>query len=370
MQGWRDARPRVRAAADELCQYAFEAWHFGDSVGFEGLLAATDVLADARYEGFVHGAIKAWIPRAEPFGELDATAPGHAFCLAYERTGDGAILDAARRLAEFLVGRRTYRGVYVALERAPLREPYGGAQLSPSERDLLSDPGAGVFVDCLHFDAPFLTHLGRLTGDAALLDAGAAQARAMIELFQDPDTGVFSHFALERTGATYGYGWSRGQGWALHGMLDVLEYLPRGHADRGLVEQATVRLAGALVASQHESGHWPALVHEPDVYLESSAACFGAAGLARGVELGVLDASVLPAAERAWHAALGQLDGAGRLAGISAAVWACTDASHYRAVPTGFQVPWGQGPLLLAAKAMRMAPSDQFESEGEDRDRT
>lgn len=347
-----DVRERLRAAADELSRYAFQTWHFGDSVGFEGLLAASDLLGDARYEGYVHGAIKAWIPRAVPFVELDATAPGHAFCLAYERTGDQAILDAARRLAEFLTSRRTYRGAYISLERAPLLEPYGGSSLSAAERELLDDPGAGVFVDCLHFDAPFLAHLGRITGDATLVDAGAAQARAMVELFQNVETGVFSHFVLERTGKTYGYGWSRGQGWALHGMLDVLEHLPPGHAERKTLMNACVRLADALVDSQHASGHWPALVQEPETFLETSAACFAAAGFARGVELGVLDTRVLSAADRAWSAALGELDAAGRLAGVSAAVWACTDLSHYGHVPTGFQVPWGQGPLLLAAQAL------------------
>ena len=56
----------VRAAADRLCTYPFACWHYGDSIGFEGLLAATDLLGDGRYEGFVHGAVKSWIPRAKP----------------------------------------------------------------------------------------------------------------------------------------------------------------------------------------------------------------------------------------------------------------------------------------------------------------
>ena len=71
-------RARVRAAADRLCRYPFACWHYGDSIGFEGLLAATDVLGDDRYEGFVHGAVKSWIPRAKPYREIDNTAPGYA----------------------------------------------------------------------------------------------------------------------------------------------------------------------------------------------------------------------------------------------------------------------------------------------------
>lgn len=348
-----DLQPRVRAVADALCRYPFSVWHYGDSVGYEGLLAAADLLLDGRYEGYVHGAIKAWIPRAEPFRELDNTAPGHAICLAFERTGDEAILPAAERLAGFLMERPTLHGCFVAFAESPLREPYGGAVLSPPEQDLLRSPGPGVFVDCLHFDAPFLVHLGRLLAKPALVDCGAAQAVAMIDLLQDPATGVFSHFALARTGATYGHGWSRGQGWALLGLLDVLDHLPAGHRHEARIRTAATRLAAALVATQHPSGHWPALVQEPDVFLETSAAFFFADGLCRGVAAGLFPDEWLAPARRAFAAGLAAVRPDGSIDGVSAAVWACTALGHYRAVPTGFQVPWGHGPFLLAARSMQ-----------------
>ena len=37
---------------------------------------------------------------------------------------------------------------------------------------------------------------------------------------------------------------------------------------------------------------------------------------------------------------------------VSAAVWSSTVPEHYHHVPTGFVVPWGQGPLLTAALAI------------------
>lgn len=353
LAGTAEVQARVRAVAEALCRYPFSVWHYGDSVGYEGLLAAGDLLGDGRYEGYVHGAIKAWIPRAEPFRELDNTAPGHAMCLAYERTRDEAILPAAERLAEFLIQRPTLAGCFVAFATAPLREPYGGATLSAAEQDLLRSPGPGVFIDCLHFDPPFLVHLGQLLRKGALVDAGADQAVAMIDLLQDPTTGVFAHFALARTGATYGYGWSRGQGWALLGLLDVLERLPKGHRHEPRIRTAVTRLATALVATQDQSGHWPALVQEPDVFLETSAAFFFADGLCRGVAAGLFPEEWLDAARRAFAAGLAAVRPDGSIDGVSAAVWACTALGHYRAVPTGFQVPWGHGPFLLAVRSLR-----------------
>ena len=347
--GHAAALERVRAAADRLCTYPFACWHYGDSIGFEGLLAATDLLGDGRYEGFVHGACKAWIPRAHPYRELDNTAPGYALCLLYERTGDEAVLAACLELAGFLTSRRTLRGVYVAFERAPLRAPYGDAVLPPAEQALLEDPGAGVFVDCLHFDAPFLVKLGRIANDARLVDAGAGQALQLSSLLQQPD-GLFAHFYLERTGETYGHGWGRGQGWALLGLLDVLEQLPESHADASRIRASFVRLADALVRTQEPDGHWPTPIADRASFHETSTASFAAAGLARGVALGLLDASADGAARRAWDASLASVGADGSTAGVSAALWASTAPSHYAGAPIGFQVPWGSGPFLVAAR--------------------
>lgn len=342
-------RPHVRAAADLLCRHRLATWHYGDSVGFEGLLAATDLLGDARYEGFVHGAVKAWIGRARPYRELDNTAPGHAMCLLYERTGDEAIVEAAQQLADHLMTRRTVERAYVSFERAPLRRPYGDEPLAADDAALVDDPGAGVFVDTLHFDAPFFTHLGAMTGSRTLIDAGAEQAAALIALLQQDD-GLFAHFFLERTRRTYGHGWGRGQGWALLGLLDVLDYLPSGHHAFAGVLAALRRLADGLAARQAADGHWPTPIDDRSSFHETSTAFFAAAGFARGVRAGWLDPSTLATAERAWRAGLGVVGCDGTIAGVSAALWAATVQSHYREAPRGHQVPWGQGPYLLAAR--------------------
>jgi unsaturated rhamnogalacturonyl hydrolase len=348
-------RERVRAAAGVLERYPFAVWHYGDSVGFEGLLAASDLLGEPRYAAFAYGVVKGWIPRAKPYRELDNTAPGHAICELYARTGDGAVLRAAAELAEHLCARPTLEGAFVPFARAPLREPYGGAPLSPEERRLLDDPGPGVFVDCLHFDAPFLVHLGVLTGSSALVDAGAEQALALTRLLQQPD-GSYAHFFLERTGRTYGQGWGRGQGWALLGLLDVLERLPSPHAARPALEAALTRLADALARTQQADGNWGTPIDEPASFHERSTALFAAAGLTRGVRGGLIDAAHEHVAARAFGAGLAAVGADGTIEGISAALWASTAISHYPHAPVGFQVPWGQGPFLIAARERALPP--------------
>lgn len=359
VEGRRYSRRQLSKAADALLAYPFTSWHYGDSVGFEGLLAASELLDDPRYFGFAHGFMRAWAARGDEYRELDNTAPGHAMCVVCERTGDALLLDAARGLARFLLGRPMVSdsGVYAAFERAPLIEPYDRSALTEDERELLAHPGPGVFVDCMHFDPPFLVHLGRLCGDAELVDAGAVQALAAVRLLQDPETGIFNHFYLERTGRCYGYGWSRGQGWALLGLLDLLELLPDGHSCSAPLAEALRRLARGLAATQDRSGHWPALVDDPGAVLEPSASLFFACGLARGARLGLLGNGMREVAERAFAAGLGAVDEDGIVRRVSRAVWASTARGHYLAVPTGDALPWGQGPLLLAAADLGGVPA-------------
>jgi unsaturated rhamnogalacturonyl hydrolase len=347
-------RERLRAAAELLLDYPFRVWHYGESTGLEGLLRAGDLLGEPRYEAWVHGLLRGWAARRRPFTELDNTLPGKVLCELAARHDDELLLEAGLDAAEYLTARRTLRGVALPFERAPLREPFGGEALGASDRDLLEDPGPGVFVDTLHFDPPFLVRLGVLADAPGLVDAGAGQARALSDLLQDA-SGLFWHFFLERSGERYGLGWGRGQGWALLGLVDVLEALPRDHVEREPLAAALERLVLALRESERADGGWDAVVGEPESGDESSTAAFVAAGVGAAVASGVLRKDQLDLAREAWAHTAARVGEDGVLAGVSANVWACTVSSHYHHVPRGAVVPWGQGPLLLAAAAVDRA---------------
>ena len=345
----RERRARLHRAADLLLRHPFQGWFYGDSIGFEGLVAASGLLGDPRYRSFGHGFLRGWATRARPFREMDNTIAGRTLAVLAAEEGDAVLSDAARAVADWSRERPTIGGVHVSFSKAPLREPYGGGTLSADEARLLEDPGPGVYVDCLHFDPPFFVSLGARIGDGGLIDAGAGQALGYVRLLQDEATGLFRHFWLERTGRAYVLGWSRGQGWALLGLLDVLEDLPADHEARAGLTVSIRRLVDALAATQRPDGHWSAVAHEPASGHEASTAAFVAAGIRRGVDLGILAASDLPVGARAWQATIRSLDERGVLADVSAAVWSSTSQTHYHHVPTGFVVPWGQGPLLVAA---------------------
>jgi unsaturated rhamnogalacturonyl hydrolase len=337
----------LRTVADHLLTLAYRTWSFGDSVAFEGMVAASSVLADDRWLQFARGFTRAWATRAEPYVRLDCTAPGLAMVQIYRATRDPLVLQAALDLAQYLVMRPRIDGVFATWEHSPLQEPYGPEDLSTPEEALLANPPAGVFSDCLHFDPPFMVALGAASGKPELVEEGARQAAGYVRLLQT-DSGLFDHFVLEGSPRTYGPGWGRGQGWALLGLLDVLDELPTAHPCRPELASAAARLITAMIRLQRDDGHWNAVVDDPASGDETSTAAFMAAGMLRAARSSISGDEARAASHRALEAALKSTGKDGILAGVSAAVNASTNPSHYAHVPRGFVVPWGQGPLALA----------------------
>ncbi|MGC3954798.1 MAG: glycoside hydrolase family 88 protein [Propionicimonas sp.] len=344
---------RLRQLADTLCDLPYETWNFGDSVAFEALIEASEVLGEPQWAAFARGWARAWATRATPYRELDCTAPGWAIVHLGERFDDRLLIDAAVGLAEELVSRPTLRGLFRTWRHSPLMLPYGPATLPPSQAELVADPPAGAFLDCLHFDPPFLTAVGRVAGRPDLLRIGIDQALAYVRVLQQPN-GLFDHFILDGLSGSFGPGWGRGQGWALLGLLDAVAEIeatadPELQADADRLRLAADALIAGMIPLQSADGHWPAVVDVPSSGVESSTAAFMAAGFFRAVSLGIADRpEVIEAARRAADAVAASLDENGVLTEVSAAVMACTEPTHYEHVPRGFTVPWGQGPALLA----------------------
>lgn len=334
-------------AAPQLLELDYETWNFGDSTGFEAMIRAGKTLNSPDLTRFAYGWFRSWATRAKPYNRLDCTAPGLAIVLAAEREGNAGLLEAAIELADYLTTRPKIAGVYATWVHSPLMEPYGGEELPARERELLAASPAGIFVDCLHFDPPFFAALARVTGDSRWATEALEQASGYVAALQKP-SGLFDHFVLEGLeGETFGPGWGRGQGWALLGLLDVIEQLalPLEHP----LARSAIALSDAMIALQLADGSWPVVITDPDSGEEPSTAAFMAAGFLRGVKLSLIPRErVAASVERALTSVMAQCDSDGFLTGVSRAVMACTRPSHYAHVPRGFNVPWGQGPLVLA----------------------
>ncbi|MEO8758862.1 MAG: glycoside hydrolase family 88 protein [Devosia sp.] len=347
-------RQLFQRVAERLQQHDFKGWFYGDSVGFEGLIAAGDMLGLSTWQDFSHGFFRAWSTRREPWQLDDNTAPGHVMCEIVKRNGDEVLRKAVVELAEHLYSRRRVRGVAITFEDTlrALRQPYGGPPLDPAQQRQMLAPGAGTWLDCMHFDPPFYAHLAKIGGGAVWSQRAVDEILAYKELLFDSELGLYNHYWLEKTNRSYVRGWGRGQGWALLGLIDVAEHADKAARRYDEVRRNAQELAEAMLKWQLPDGNWWAMVHEPDSGPESSTAAFMAGAFYRGIRLGLLPAATFrAAADRAYDAMLANLDAEGNLQGVSAAVYASLTQEHYWHVPRGSIVPWGQGPVLTAALA-------------------
>ena len=331
-----------------LLKMPYQSWNFGDSTGFEGILVVGKLLKDPKYFSFAEGWFKAWASRPEPFRRLDCTAPGVAMIEVAQEKDCKEIFNALELLANYLTSRSKDRGIFDTWQSLCLIPPYGGEELPKFEADLLANPPGGTCIDCLHFDPPFFTGLGKAIGNPKYIEIGVEQAIGYIDALQLP-SGIFDHFFLNGVPGTWGQGWGRGQGWALLGMMDVLHQIPKSNNNYNKIKQAAEKLIYAMIKLQRPDGRWWCVVDSERSGEEGSTAGFMAAGFARAIKLGIVEESVVkPAMIKALNGVIADANKAGELQNVTAAVMASTRKSHYEFTPRGFSVPWGQGPQALA----------------------
>ena len=136
------------------------------------------------------------------------------------------------------------------------------------------------------------------------------------------------------------------------GLLHTLEHLPEDDAGASTILDVLRRLAGRLAELQDASGGWHTVLDDPTSYVETSIAAFVVDGLCTGVRRGWLDEIRFgPVIEAAMRYLVANVESSGLLSGVSYETFPSTRAEHYRRMPRGAMVPWGQGPLLTALRS-------------------
>jgi unsaturated rhamnogalacturonyl hydrolase len=337
---------RQRAGASELLvrlaertrRYDFSVWFWGDAIAIDGLLEAAELSGEQASNDHCLRFYHRWLSSAPSW--VDHLTPGVGLLRLYEQTGEAELLAGARRLAAWLTETVPHTAAGQPLYRPDL-PPYRHT----------------VWVDTLYHEPPFFAALARHTGEErwadVALDCWEVHARSLSR----SDGPILGHSYDTGAGLLRGYGWGRGNGWALLGMVDTLEWLADDHPRRSTAVVWMRELAEAILSLQDVSGCWRTLLNDREAYLEVSTAAFFGAAFLKGARLGVLDERYTQAAETAWAAVCAHVDGEGSLWGVSACTYASThpddDVQMYKTLPTEVNV-WGQGAgLRLAAERIR-----------------
>ncbi|WP_088179310.1 glycoside hydrolase family 88/105 protein [Geminisphaera colitermitum] len=152
------------------------------------------------------------------------------------------------------------------------------------------DPHLGrIFIDIAFAITPFLLFCGRALDRDDLIHEAWRQTRGYVERLRNPANGLL-HQAINFRGpghCTQDH-WSRGNGWGLLALAELVAHLPEKHACRPDAEAMFVALADACARTQDSDGMWHQDLTDTTSYVETSGAGLILFALGVGVERGLL----------------------------------------------------------------------------------
>lgn len=207
------------------------------------------------------------------------------------------------------------------------------------------------WCDAIFMSPPAWIELSKQTGDARFTQFAMAEFWAATDFLYDPAEKLYfrdSRFFERRDDKGRKLFWGRGNGWVFAGIANMLESLPKDHADRPRLEKLFREMAVKLKEIQKADGYWaPSLLGPEGSPPESSGTGFFTYGFAWGVKHGYLDAAEYrPTIEKGWAALTRAVAKDGRLG------WVQQVSDRPESVAEADTQFYGVGAFLLAASAV------------------
>lgn len=317
----------IASVVERTLDWMQGCWYWGDAIELDALLEA-DALEEVGWSGAIAERVERWAESA-PDAWDDALAPGRAI-VSLARSGK--------------VSERAVHRMLIALQRLP-RNKQGVPLLRPHMpewRDV-------VWIDSLYHLPTSLAAAGTWLDKLALHDDAIRIAVATIDLLSTP--GGLAHFFDGGLRRNNGIVWSRGLGWALLGLLDLLQILHGRHAER--LREVASSLLRRMEDTQETSGHWRTVLGNDNADTETSAAAFFVAAALHPAASTLVSLSPEPI-DRATQAVLAAIEPDGTYSGVSHDTHARWDVGAYEH-PSLRPSPWGQGAALRALVALSRA---------------
>lgn len=295
-----------------------------------------------------------------------------------ERTGDPTLVQAVRDHGQrqgWKLGRRplhaddhvigqawlwVYRRDHDKAQIAPLKARFDAILADPPHADLTFLDGTEdqpcqarwCWSDALFMGPATWTGLSRATGDPRYAAYGDKEFWAATDWLLDKQEGLYyrdSRYFDRRDAQGRKIFWSRGNGWAYAGIVDILKTLPADHPSRPRYEALFRRMSDRLISLQKTDGYWaPSLLAPEHTPPETSGTGFFVYGLAYGLNHGLLKGPKYEAAmTKGWNALAVAVQPDGKLGWVQQIGYA---PDHVEADNTQL---YGVGAFLLAASEVR-----------------
>lgn len=279
-----------------------DEWDYEQGVVLKGVYELYERTGDERYWDYVESNLDRFIRSDGSIAtyemddyNVDQINTGKILFPLYERTGEERYRRAIDTLRNQLRQHpRTSEGGFWHKKRYPNQ----------------------LWLDGVYMVGPFLARYGQEFDDPEAFDEIANEILLVARYMRDPATGLFYHgwdesrmqrWADNQTGLSKNF-WGRGMGWYGMALVDVLDYLPDDHPDRGAVIDVLQKYATAVENVQDPvSGTWWQVLDKPtreENYLEASVSNMFVYTLLKGVREGYLDEAYLEVARRGYEGIL------------------------------------------------------------------
>jgi unsaturated rhamnogalacturonyl hydrolase len=339
-------------------------WHYEPGVALLAVQQVWEQTGDPRYFAYIQRNMDEFVDQAGKIRtytleeyNLDQINQGKVLFSLYAETGEERYKNAALLLRKQMKTHpRTEQG------------GYWHKKIYPNQ----------MWLDGLYMADPFLTQFAQVFDETEIFDDVAHQIAIFDRRTRDSKTGLIYHawdsscnqpWANPQTGCSPHF-WARAMGWFMMALPDILDYFPEDHPKRDFIIQVFRDTAEATLAVQDEtSGVWFQILNQgqrPGNYLEASASCMFVYGLTKGIRLGYLDLTYLPAAKKGYQGILDQfievgergwvnLNGIVSVGGLGGTPYRDGSFEYYISEPVVSNDYKGFGPFIMASLEIERA---------------
>lgn len=163
-----------------------------------------------------------------------------------------------------------------------------------------------IWADDMYMSLPFLSRYYKMTGDDAVMNEIADQIAGFKHYLYMEDKNYLGHVYSVTRKQLCNVPWSRGNGWCIFTLSEVLEHMPLDHPRRAEVMEFFNQLAEGYLDLQNENGMWHQVLDVSESFEESSGTAMIVYAFARAVRFGWVDGELKKrmtvSASRGWEA--------------------------------------------------------------------
>lgn len=336
-------------------------WNWGMGVALYGLIKIYRQTGDKAIFEYVKKFVDDNLNGGEIPKTVNTVLPYYAALFVYEETGEEFYKKPCLEVAEWLMheAARTENGglAHSGPNDNWSRNRGKGLKNEKNQNEQMLTWDGQLWADTLYMAVIFLAEAGVKFGNKQYVAEAWKQVQLHADCIQDKN-GLCYHGYSDSLKSTRGVLWGRGNSWISACIVELCGLTVE--ADPGVLDVFHKQME-ALVKVQDENGLWHTVLDEPASYCETSASAGIVYGMMKGIRLGVLPESYMPAVKRGFEAVVKMIAVDGMVTGVSQGTGIRETKESYMGVPTVKIMTWGQGlALLMMAEAIQQVEGAKF----------